>query len=268
MKCGKALSFVLDAIQKMSAYDDDQFLCHMLRDGRKVERPNLEIPLSCLETRESKEGEWKAATHADLQTPEMEVRTNATFAEHGHQHLHHRPVEVVHLLNGAINQMEHLQNNLKQLATEWSYCFTDEAWTPYLHVVTCHTMKIMSKHKRMGQFSQQVVENFHKLVRWFYARTNREGGNEEHVVESSMNIMQLFWGQKLLEMESRQSEYNQAMVAALREVGRIPLCNCTGNSGLDCGWQAVAGRTSGRGRGRDRVVRKRVREDDSEDEQA
>ena len=118
MKCGKALSFVLDAIQKMSAYDDDQFLCHMLRDGRKVERPNLEIPLSCLETRESKEGEWKAATHADLQTPEMEVRTNATFAEHGHQHLHHRPVEVVHLLNGAINQMEHLQNNLKQLATE------------------------------------------------------------------------------------------------------------------------------------------------------
>ena len=58
VKCGEALSFVLDAIQKMSPYDDDQYLCHMQREGRKVERPNLHIPLSCLETRESEEHPW------------------------------------------------------------------------------------------------------------------------------------------------------------------------------------------------------------------
>ena len=59
------------------------------------------------------------------------------------------------------------------------------------------------------------MENFHKLVRWFYARTNREGGSEDSVVESSMNVMQLYWGQKLLEMESREGDYNQAKPSAM-----------------------------------------------------
>ena len=57
----------------------------------------------------------------------------------------------------------------------------------------------------------KVVENFHKLVRWLYARTNREGGNAEDVQESSMNIMQLFWGQKMLEMGAKGGSCNHAM---------------------------------------------------------
>ena len=255
LQCAEHLSYVLDAIQKVSPFDDDHFLCHMLKQQRKAERPNLQMPLSCLQTRMGAEAEWVPATRDHIQAEGVEVRTNATFAEHGHKNLQHTEVEIVCILEDAGMQMQNLEKNLRALAEEWTYCFSDESFTPYLHVVICHTLPIMRRHKRMGHFSQQVVENFHKLVRWFYARTNREGGGEEHVVESSMNIMQLFWGQKLLEMEAHEGEYNKTMVEALKAEGREPLCNCTQGEGVACGWAAHRGRSadsSGSGRKRTR----------------
>ena len=111
---------------------------------------------------------------------------------------------------------------------------------------------MMRKHKRLGHFSQQVVENFHKLVRWFYARTNREGGNEGHIVESSMNIMQLFYAQKILEMEAQPGDYNQGMIDALKQGGATPLCNCNAGDGRACGWLAHSREDGGASRKRAR----------------
>ena len=74
-------------------------------------------------------------------------------------------------------------------------------------------------------------------MRWFYARTNREGGAAENVQESSYHIMQLFWGQKLLEMEAREGTYIQDMVGALKQSREVvPVCNCLGVEGRACGW--------------------------------
>ena len=197
-ECAKHLNYVLDNIQKISPFYDDQYKVHILSEGRKMERPNMCVPLTCLEMQQG-EGTWVSATRGALEQTELPlVRTSSTFQEHGHRHLHHRIVEVVERIATAGEQIEKLEYNLVKLAETWEACFTDESWTPYLHVVVCHTLPLMKRHQRLGHFSQQVVENFHKLVRWFYARTNREGGAAENVQESSYHIMQLFWGQKLL----------------------------------------------------------------------
>ena len=194
------------------------------------------VPLTCLEMRSTDDDDWVSATREALELGQVQVRTSSTFQEHGHKFLHHRPVEVVEQITTADEQINALEDNLKKLAETWETCFTDEAWTPYLHVVVCHTLPLMKHHLRLGHFSQQVVENFHKLVRWLCARTNREGGNAEDVQESSMNIMQLFWGQKMLEMEAREGNYNQDMINALKQCGsQPPVCNCS-MEGRACGW--------------------------------
>ena len=235
MECGNALNYVLDAIQTMTPFYDDQYQVNMLKHKQMKARDNLTIPLSCLETKLSTGG-WTPATTISLNRSNVEVRTSNNFQMHGIRNLHHRKVEVVQRLSWAHEQIAELERQLRKLATEWEYCFSDESWTPYLHVVVCHTLPLMKKHKKLGQFSQQVVENFHKLVRWFYARTNREGGNDEHTQESSMNIMQLFYGQKLLEMESQEGEYNQGMVRSLKRK-RGGVCDCTLGNGHQCKWR-------------------------------
>ena len=78
-------------------------------------------------------------------------------------------------------------------------------------------------------------------MRWLHARTNREGGNAEDVQESSMNIMQLFWGQKMLEMEAKGGSYNEGLIEALKHSGNAPpLCDCT-IEGRACGWKRGRG---------------------------
>ena len=238
MECAGHLNYVLDAIQKVSPFYDDQYKLHILQEGRKIERRDMEVPLTCLQTRATDDDTWVDATREALEQESLQVRTASNFQEHGIKFLHHRRVEVVGLVATADEQIQNLQDRLIKLAETWEDCFTDESWTPYLHVVVCHTLPLIRQHRKLGHFSQQVVENFHKLVRWFYARTNREGGAIEDVQESSMNTMQLFWGQKMLEMEAREGDYNQDMIAALKESGdHPPLCNCT-IEGQSCGWQS------------------------------
>jgi hypothetical protein len=234
VECAKALDYVLSAIQEVTPFYDDQYQVNILRQGKKKERPLMTVPLSCLQTFNSASEVWEAATPVSLERCNVQVRTSAQFNERGIRNLHHRPVEVVQRLVDGEYRIAELERQLRKLATEWEYCFSDESWTPYLHVVVCHTLPLMIKHKKLGHFSQQVVENFHKLVRWFYARTNREGGDDEHTKESSMNIMELFYGQKLLEMESREGEYNQNMVRALKRK-RGAVCDCT-IEGHRCNW--------------------------------
>ena len=111
----------------------------------------------------------------------------------------------------AEQQLEKLDKDCKELSRLWTLLFTDERWTAYLHEITAHSVELMKEHKQLGQFSNSVLEAFHKQVRWHYHHTNREGHGGQ---ESSRAIMQQFYGSRILEIEAASCTFSLLILSS------------------------------------------------------
>ena len=100
----------------------------------------------------------------------------------------------------------------------------------HCHHLACHTVMLMGLHMCLGQFSNSVLEAFHKIVRWFYQHTNREGGANK--TESTEAVMTKYFGLKILEIESR----SPCAKAQIQAMVRSPRAECECASSGICGW--------------------------------
>ena len=88
----------------------------------------------------------------------------------------------------AEEQINKLEQACKEFGDRWCKTIGDERVTAYVHMLAAHATPLMKKHKSLGKFSNSVIEAFHKKVRFFYHRTNRQGGVEKK--ESAYAVMQ------------------------------------------------------------------------------
>ena len=224
---------VFPAMQQNVLCNDDQHYCFFNKAGRWGEQTNTKIPLALLETpvhdarKKTSIIGWEEASGVIAGKTPIRVKKS-----HPIRSLVGRIGKVQNAGNTKGQQMQQLDDDLKKVAELWTRLFTDERWTPCLHIVTAHTMRLMQHHKFLGKFSNSVIESFHKKVRWFYAHTNREGKGGE---ESSREIMLHFWGLKTLDCEAK-SQCNKGMIAKLRSTTR-PICACDGDSTTPCCWR-------------------------------
>ena len=75
--------------------------------------------------------------------------------------------------------------NLRVACSGWQYAFrqcflpivgNSRLFTPYLHIVLCHSADILQTHKSIGRYSQEGIEHKHKDTRHHYTRGTNHGG--------------------------------------------------------------------------------------------
>jgi hypothetical protein len=154
--------------------------------------------------------------------------------QHLKKHYRRRQFTVVKQIATEQQQYDRLDKALLDLEKVWDKTFGTERWTCYLHLICKHTMVLMKEHRYIGWASQSNFEAFHKLMRWWYQHTNREGGDGDKKVEASQAVLTKVYGLEMLEIELRE-EYCHRAVHAMRLGGANVDFSC-GGSCVDCAW--------------------------------
>jgi hypothetical protein len=234
-KIAELLPRIFKAIQQNVPYYDNQYNVKFAAIGRWKATSEI-VPESLLEVAQyqkksgRKISNWIPATSTNIQSKTV-VRV---LRSHPNRALAGRCGTISSIGNNAEQQLSILETDLDEVAKLWTKLFTDERWTPYLHMLTAHTIPMIKRHKYLGQFSNSSLEAFHKKVRWMYHHTNREGGKDNQTQESSRAIMLQFWGTKILDIEAG-SPYHQQMLESIKESSR-PICSCMGDTTVECHW--------------------------------
>jgi hypothetical protein len=232
IEIGEVMSRIFPAMQQNTPYYDQQCQVKFCAVGR-WQAAERTVPFTLLEVPLHKKHKsnivgWRAPLSADEITRGGTVRVKSN---HPTKAFAGRIGKVTGIGNTKEQQLEILEKDLDTLTKDWGYLFTDERWTPYLHIVVSHTLPLIKKHLQLGQFSNSVIEAFHKKVRWVYAHTNRQGQGGQ---ESSRAIMQQFWSLKILDIEAA-GKYNSEMIGAIKS-SRTPSCSCLGRKTHPCNW--------------------------------
>ena len=217
IQLGQTMNFIFPAIQQNYPFNDHQYKIQL--DGA-IEHVDI------CGTHLMVDGEA-----LDAADPQAECGTRIeVIACHPNAKARKKKGHIVMVCRSQEEQMEELKQETERFGELWSRLFGDERWSMYCHHLACHTVMLMELHMYLGQFSNSVLEAFHKIVRWFYQHTNREGGANK--TESTEAVMTKYFGLKILEIESR-SPYAKAQIQAMVRSPRAE-CECA-SSGI-CGW--------------------------------
>jgi hypothetical protein len=217
IQLGQTMNFIFPAIQQNYPFNDHQHKIQLDGDIEQVDICGTHLMV-----------DGEALDAAD---PQAECGTRIeVIACHPNAKARKKKGHIVMVCRSQEEQMEELKQETERFGELWSRLFGDERWSMYCHHLACHTVMLMELHMCLGQFSNSVLEAFHKIVRWFYQHTNREGGANK--TESTEAVMTKYFGLKILEIESR-SPYAKAQIQAMVRSPRAE-CECA-SSGI-CGW--------------------------------
>jgi hypothetical protein len=138
-------------------------------------------------------------------------------------------VVVVEVHATAEQQITRLERWCTEFGEKWLDGIGDCRVTQYVHTIASHAANHMRVHVSLGKFSNSVIENFHKLVRFHYQHTAREGGLDAK--EATYAVMQRMLAVRMLEIEKREG--GKAILCKLRH--RRGDCACT--LGRPCSWE-------------------------------
>ena len=222
---GDVLDKLFKATQQLYPYYDNQYEIEIVTEYKNSNTKKQIVPM-CGTHLQTLDG----VVYGDGNWPNV-GDTVSVIACHFDHKVRKKKATVVKFVATASEMMEELERLTTRLAVLWTNLFGDERWSMYVHHAVCHTKMLMEIHKYLGQFSNSVLESFHKVVRWFYQHTNREGGKLK--VESCDAVMLKFYGLKILEIEERGT-YSKEMVHSLISNPERVDCNCS--VGGICGW--------------------------------
>ena len=116
-----------------------------------------------------------------------------------------------------------IEKAVERFGELWLGLFGEHSVTCYVHILCCHSIKLLKIHKNLGQFSNSGLESFHKVIKWMLNKTNRWGGN--HDIHISLDLLRNYY--KLLVLEVEFSEDVHA-IATLKD-GWVCPCENGGN---------------------------------------
>lgn len=250
IKLGETMRYIFPALNQVEPFYDTQYECIVMNEVDEMELDEEldedEIVVVA--------GTYLGAAAEQLPTrlplqPSVSTELSPTFYTthilntHTNKKLRGKRVRVVRMRATAQEQLDTLQAQCNEFGQLWLDTIGDERVSAYVHLIACHATPLMEKHKSLGKFSNSVIESFHKLVRFYYQRTAREGGVE--CKESCYAIMQKMIGTTLLEIEEREGgrELVDAVMAA--GMGNRADCNCAHGGDAPCSWKAAAEKGNG-----------------------
>ena len=232
---GECMQKIFPAIMQVDPYYDDQYLIKMDDDQGK-EGETITVCRSHLEAVTPSTG--GTLLRLDLRL-EPGLRVSILKEHTKNPKYKNKWGEIVKRVATADEQLAALQSWTDEFGFQWVDTLGSGRVTAYVHIVACHAVPLIKHHKSLGKFSNSVIESFHKLVRFFYQRTSREGGVDQK--ESAYAIMQKMQGLTMLKMEEREGGRDMIDALSRAATNNRADCNCaSGISGAPCHWKAAA----------------------------
>ena len=102
-----------------------------------------------------------------------------------------------------------LEEALAEFRSLYQTVYGTKCCTPYFHVITEHTIELLSEHKSIGKFSQQGFEAANRFHRQLYvSSTSHDGG--AHPVSSSKQVLQklfrILFAEAFFELDSNRNQ--------------------------------------------------------------
>lgn len=90
------------------------------------------------------------------------------------------------------NILSELETRIKEWGELYLLRYCDFNVTPYIHMVVCHTVPLLSMHGSIGRYSQQGFEATHKLHKRIYFSSTSHNGHVSQRKTPINSIEQLF----------------------------------------------------------------------------